>query len=54
MAPAASAQRAARRRCALRVCAWQQLRMTDHGEAIRIISARRASRRERSAYAGDD
>ena len=27
---------------------------TDRGEAIRIISARRASRRERAAYAAQD
>jgi hypothetical protein len=30
------------------------LRRTDHGETIRIISARRASRRERSAYGAED
>jgi uncharacterized DUF497 family protein len=30
------------------------LRTTGHGETIRIISARRASRREREAYASPD
>lgn len=30
------------------------LRSTEHGETIRIISARRASRKERAAYRGAD
>jgi uncharacterized DUF497 family protein len=30
------------------------LRRTEHGETIRIISARRASRKERAAYARTD